>query len=325
MSLPDDPGRAALLRLARTPIDVLDGPAVIGAAAQDAGYTHAVQATATAAHRLLVAGHGRAELLARASEATDPQETAVHALAAALSGTSEADAEAAITTFVGVVTGAVGGVANVALADPGTGAVRHLLEQSSPEPDAPRDQRMGELFVAGTLTRVGARTVSLQEGLDALDVVARAAREADALDVDALLRHVFGELAAEDLEEPAARAALLGGAATLGAIPRITGGIISADTAVQRKGWVRAAALLADAGRLAGAPMTAADTQAGAARMAADPRLLGDPATAITDVLTTLLGLQAARVLGGVGSAEPVAHLVARLVAHAALVDPDHR
>ena len=76
---------------------------------------------------------------------------------------------------------------------------------------------------------------------------------------------------------------------------------------------------------LAAAPMTAADTQAGAARMAADPRLLGDPATTITDLLTTVVGLQAARVLGGVGSAEPVLHLAARLVAHAALTGAPRR
>lgn len=310
MHLPDDAGRDALLDLATSPIAAPDA---------DPESTAAVRAAAAAALALLGSGRDRGELLARAMDATDPRETAAHALAAALSGISASDAEDAVATFVGVVTGALGGVANVALADPGTGAVRHLLEQSSPDPAASRDQRMGELFVAGTLTRVGARTVSLEDGLAVLDGVARAAREVDELDVDGLLRHVFGDLDDEDLEEPASRAALLGGAVTLAAVPRVTGGLLSGDVAVQRKGWARTAALLVDAGRLSGAPMTAADAQAGAARMASDPRLLGDPATTITDVLTTVLGLQAARVLGGVGSAEPVGHLVARLVAHTAL------
>lgn len=306
MDSDSDPGRDALLDLARTRIDDLEAAA-------------AVRAAAGAALALRVELPDRAALLERAMEATDPLQTAAHALAAALSGISAPDAGDAIATFVGVVTGELGGVANVALADPGTGAVRHLLAQSSPHPAAPPAQRMGELFVAGTLTRVAAHTVSLEDGLAVLDGVARAAHDADAIDVDDLLRHVFGALDPDDLEEPAARAALLGGAVTLAAVPRITGGLLSGDAAVQRKGWARAAALLVEAGRLAGAPMTAADTQAGAARMASDPRLLGDPATTITDVLTTILGLQAARVLGGVGSAEPVAHLVSRLVAHTAL------
>ncbi len=311
---PNDPGRAALLALASTPIGSEDD--LLGVE-----YATAVQAAASAAHLLLAAEVPREALLATAIDATDPHEAAVHALAAALSGIAEPDAADAVATFVGVVTGAVGGVANVALADPGTGTVRHLLEQSSPEPDATREQRMGELFVAGTLTRVTAHPVSLEDGLAVLDGVARAAREIDELDLDALFRHVFGDLDPDVFEEPAARAALIGGAATLAAVPRITGGLLSGDSAVQRKGWARAAALLAEAGRLSGAPMTAADTQAGAARMAADPRLLGDPATTITDLLTTILGLQAARVLGGVGSAEPVAHLLARLVAHTTLAE----
>jgi hypothetical protein len=308
MTTESDPGRDALLDLA-------------GAQLDDPEAAAAVRAAATAALALLTQGPDRAELLARAMDAVDPREAAAHALAAALSGIAAPDAGDAIATFVGVVTGALGGVANVALADPGTGAVRHLLAQSSPDPSASGDQRMGELFVAGTLTRVAAHHVTLEEGLAVLDGVARAAREVDELDVDALLRHVFGPLEEVDLEEPASRAALLGGAVTLAAVPRITGGLLSGDVAVQRKGWARAAALLVDAGRLAGAPMDAADTQAGAARMASDPRLLGDPATTITDLLTTVLGLQAARVLGGVGSTEPVGHLVARLVAHTALAD----
>jgi hypothetical protein len=304
-----DPGRDALLALASTPLEDPESAA-------------AVQAAAAAAHGLLAAGHPRGELLARAIEATDPQEAAVHALAAALAGIGPADADDAVATFVGVVTGALGGVANVALADPGTGTVRHLLEQSSRSPDATRDQRMGELFVAGTLTRVGAHHVSLEDGLAVLDGVARAAREVDELDVDAVLRHVFGDVDPEDLADPGARMALIGGAVTLAAVPRITGGLLSRDTAVQHKGWARAAALLVDAGGLSGAPMTAADAQAGAVRMASDPRLLGDPASTITDLLTTVLGLQAARVLGGVGSADPVGHLVARLLAHTALTTP---
>lgn len=308
-----DPGSDALRALADTPIGKPGG------LAQE--YAVAVRATATAARVLLGEGRPREELLQRAIDATDPQEAAVSALAAALSGIAAHDAADAVATFVGVVTGAVGGVANVALADPGTGTVRHLLEQSPPGEDAPREQRMGELFVAGTLVRVAAHPVSLEDGLAVLDGVARAAREVDELDLDALLRHVFGDLDPDTLEDEAARAALLGGAATLGAVPRITGGLLSGDQAIQRKGWSRAAALLIEAGRLSGAPMTAGDTQAGAARMAADPRLLGDPATTITDVLTTILGLQAARVLGGVSSAEPVAHLVARLVAHTALAE----
>ncbi len=317
MSPNADPGREALLALARTPIEAQDGP--LGDAGEPS-YTAAVQATASAAQLLMAAGVSRGDLLERAMEAEDPHRAAVHALAAALTGIAAEEAADAVATFVGVVTGALGGVANVALADPGTGAVRHLLEQSDPDPAATRDQRMGELFVAGTLTRVGARHVSLEDGLAVLDGVARAAREADALELDALLRHVFGDLDPDALEEPAARMALLGGAVTLAAVPRITGGLLSGDQGVQRKGWLRAAALLVELGNLAGAPMAAADAQAGAARMAADPRLLGDPATTITDLLTTVLGLQAARVLGGVGSAEPVGHLVARLLAHATLV-----
>ena len=312
MTPASDPGRDALLDLTRAEIDDLE-------------VARAVRATAAAALVLLTRVGDRGELLARAMDATDPEETAAHALAAALSGIAAPDADDAVATFVGVVSGELGGVANVALADPGTGAVRHLLAQSSPEQSASRAQRMGELYVAGTLTRVAAHDVTLEEGLGALHDVARAAAEVDAVDVDALLRHVFGDLEASDMELPGPRAALLGGAVTLAAVPRITGGLISGDIAVQRKGWARAAALLVDAGGLAGAPMRAADAQAGAARMASDPRLLGDPSTMITDVLTTLLGLQAAQVLGGVGSAEPVAHLVARLVAHTALADDGPR
>ncbi len=315
MSSDPDPGRAALLELAHaTPAE----EGVGGGEAEESAA--AVRSTAQAALLLHGPHHTRAQLLERAAEERDPGQAAAHALAAALTGIPAADAADAIATFVGVVTGALGGVANVALADPGTGAVRHLLEQSSRAPDATREERMGELFVAGTLTRVGAHPVTLEEGLDALDLVATTAIVIDELDLDALLVHVFGALGDAELEEPAARAALLGGAVTLAAVPRITGGLLSGDRAIQRKGWTRAAALLIALGTLAGAPMRAADAQAGAARMVADPRLLGDPATTITDLLTTVVGLQAARVLGGVGSAEPVAHLAARLVAQAALV-----
>lgn len=314
MSPEPDPGRAALAELAdAVPVEEAGGEAEESAAA--------LRRAARAALDLLAFEHTRAELLDRAAEESDPQQAAAHALAAALTGIRAADAPDAIATYVGVVTGALGGVANVALADPGTGTVRHLLEQGSRAPDATREERMGELFVAGTLTRVGAHAVTLEEGLDALALVARAAEEIDALDLDALLAHVFGELGEDELEGFADRAALLGGAVTLAAVPRITGGLLSADRPVQRKGWARAAALLIALGTLAGAPMRALDAQAGAARMVADPRLLGDPATTITDLLTTVVGLQAARVLGGVGSAEPVAHLVARLLAQAALVE----
>lgn len=280
----------------------------------------AIRETARAAAALLV-GRSRADLLALAMGMEDPREAAPALLAAALAGIRSNDAPDAAAAFLGVASGAVGSVPQVALAEPGAGTVRHLLSGSSPSDDASRDQRIGELFIAGTLVRAGSRTVSIQDGLDAVALVAATAREADAIDVEALLRHAFaGVVDDATLDEPGLLAALAGGALTLAAVPRVTGGLLTRDAALERKGWTRAAALLAELARHAGLPkLCAADAQAAASRMASDPQLLGDPATTVTDVLTMALGLQAAAALGGVADAEPVTQLLGRLVAHASL------
>lgn len=280
----------------------------------------AIHETARAAAALLV-GRSRADLLDLARGADEPRAAAAALLAAALAGVVAGDIPDAAAAFVGVASGRVSSVPQVALAEPGADTVRHLLAQSDPADDASRDHRIGELFIAGTLVRASTAIVSIDAGLDAVGRVAEAAGEIDAIDVDALLARAYEDApGVEALRDPAARAALVGGALTLAAIPRVTGGLLTRDAALERKGWSRAAALVADLARGAGlGELHAADAQAAAARVAADPRLLGDPAATVSDVLTMALGLQAAAVLGGVAEPDPVVQLLGRLVAHAAL------
>ncbi len=301
--------KAAIAALAG--VERLDLPSV------DQGVLSAIRVTADRAAALLGADIRRDALLREAATAEDPVEAAAHALAAALRGASSEDADSHVATFVGVAAGLVSSVPQAAMDEPGAAGMRRLLEHSTPHPS--REHRLTELFVAGTLVRATAREVPLQEGLDALAAVAEACEEVDELDVDALLHRVYGARPPGDEEdEQSPRAALIGGALALNAVQRITGGVLNGDPELQRKGWVRAAALIADLGRLAGAQLSAADVRATATRLASDPGLLGRPDAAIGDLLTTALGLQAAVAIGGVDDDGPARHLLARLLAHAA-------
>lgn len=273
----------------------------------------AIRVTADRASALLGGGARRETLLRAATAASDPVEAAAHALAAALRGAASEDADGHVATFVGVAAGLVSSVPAAAMEHPDGAAVRRLLD---PEVRVPsREQRLTELYVAGTLVRATARDIPLEDGLEALAAVAAACEEVDAVDVDALLGRVYGSAPPE---ETGPRAGLAGGAVALHAVQRITGGVLKADPALQRQGWVRAAALVAELTRLAGVDLHAADVRATATRLASDPGLLGRPDAAIGDLLTTSLGLQAAVALGGLDDPAPARHLLARLVAQAA-------
>jgi hypothetical protein len=275
---------------------------------------------------LLVGGSGRRPLLEHARSETDAHQAAACALAAALAGAEATWVLDAAATFAAIAGGVVGSVPGVALDAAGAGTVVALLERSAPDEDAGREHRLAELFVAGTLVRATAHEVSLQEGLDAVALVEPACAAIDGLDVDALLAHVYGVAtlpAAGDEDALAERAALAGGALALNVLPRVTGGLLNRDLALQRKGWSRAGALLAELARAAGLDLHARDVRAAAARLASDRALLGTPEGTITDLLATALGLQAAVPLGGAGDPGPAAHLLARLVAWTALASRD--
>lgn len=265
----------------------------------------------------------RAALLAAARGEPDPAEAAALSLAAALAGSTVMDLADDVATFASIAAGAATAVPNVALADPGSGPVTALLDASLDRAPAGRPERLTELFVAGTLARAHAREIPLDDALAAAARVERACARVDGLDVDDLLRHVYGA-ALPDVApaDPPARAGLVGGVLPLNVLQRITGGMLSRDQEVVAKGWTRAAAILLEVGRCAGIDgLRAADVGGTAARIVTDPVLLGRPETTITDLLTTVLGLQAAVALGGAGDDEPVRHLLARLVAHVALAE----
>lgn len=282
----------------------------------DPGVLRAIRVAADRAAALLGADVRRDSLLTAATTCEDPVEAAAHVLAAALRGAASEDADGHVATFVGVAAGLVSSAPAAAMDQPGGPALDQLLDHAARNPS--REQRLTELFVAGTLVRTTAREVSLDQGLDALAAVQTACDEADLLEVDALLARVYGAVAPE---EPGPRAALAGGAVALHAVQRITGGVLKGDPVLQRQGWLRAAALVAELARCAGVPLQAADVRATAARLASDPGLLGRPDATIGDLLTTSLGLQAAVALGGVDDDGPARHLVARLIAHAARCD----
>lgn len=279
----------------------------------DQGVLAAIRVTADRAAALLGTDLRRDALLREATCIDEPVEAAAHALAAALRGAASEDADGHVATFVGVAAGLVSSVPPAAMEHPDAAGVRRLLEHRPGHPT--REHRLTELYVAGTLVRATAREVPLDEGLDALAAVEEVCDEVDALDVDGLLGRVYGTAAPE---EPGSRAGLVGGAVALNAVQRITGGVLKGDGRLQRKGWIRAAALVADLARCAGAGLTAADVRATATRLTSDPGLLGRPDAAIGDLLTTVLGLQAGVALGGVEDDRPARHLLARLVAHAA-------
>ena len=167
--------------------------------------------------------------------------------------------------------------------------------------------------------RANSREVSLEDGLAATARVEAACAAIEALDLDAFLHHVYRDaLVHSDPEDRAARAALAAGTLPLNVLQRITGGILAGDREVSVKGWTRAAAILLSVSGAAGLQLSTADVRGSASRLASDPELLGRAETTITDLLTTVLGLQAAIALGGAGDDTPVRHLLARLVAHVA-------
>lgn len=267
----------------------------------------------------LVGPGARGSLLRGAASSTDPHEAAALALAAAVCGSTMLELADDLATFAAVATGAATAVPNVALAEPGAGPVTALLDGSRAGVPAPRPQRLTEVYVAGMLVRVNSRAVSLDDGLAATARVQSACAAVDALDLDEFLRHVYRDaLHRAALDEPAARAALAAGTLPLNVLQRITGGILAEDRAVARKGWTRAAAVLLAVSHAAGLQLSTAEVRGTASRLASDPALLGRPETTITDLLTTVLGLQAAIALGGAGDDAPVRHLLARVVAHIA-------
>lgn len=285
----------------------------------DAATTTAVAAVARRA-RALLRGATREELLTGATGTEDPHEAAACALAAALAGSTVLEVADDVATFAAVAGGLATAVPNVALDTADAGPVTALLGGSDGGAPAPRPQRLTELFVAGTLVRAHSHAVSLEDGLAATARVEEACAAVEAVDVDDLLRHVYGDAVDAADTDPAGRAALAAGTLPLNVLQRITGGILAADREVTAKGWARAAAVLvtvAHAADLTGVGIEA--VRGTAARLASDPTLLGRPETTITDLLTTLLGLQAAIALGGAGDDAPVRHLLARVLAHGAI------
>lgn len=286
----------------------------------DAATTTAVAAVARRA-RALLRGAARDELLTGATGTRDPHEAAACALAAALAGSTVLEVADDVATFAAVAGGLATAVPNVALDTADAGPVTALLAGSDARAPAPRPQRLTELFVAGTLVRAHSHAVSLEDGLAATARVEEACAAVEAVDVDDLLRHVYGDAVdAAAAGDRAGRAALAAGTLPLNVLQRITGGILAADREVTAKGWARAAAVLvtvAHAADLTGVGVEA--VRGTAARLASDPTLLGRPETTITDLLTTLLGLQAAIALGGAGDDAPVRHLLARVLAHGAI------
>lgn len=296
--------------------DLAGGALPGGDAALAAQVTHVARRAA-----LHLVDADRGALLEAARVEADAQEAASLALAAALAGTTALELSDDIATFASIALGAATAVPNVALADPGTGPVTALLSTSRDRVPASRPERLTELFVAGTLIRAHGREIPLGDGLAAMAAVESACARVDGLDVDDLLRHVYGEaLGDADLDDRGVRAGLVGGLLPLNVLQRITGGMLAGDAEVAAKGWTRGAAVLLDVARCAGIEdLRAADVGGTAARIVSDPAILGRPETAITDLLTTVLGLEAAVALGGAGDDDPVRHLLARLIASAAL------